>query len=234
MNPQLEILIELQEADSALNHLNEGMQRIPKEIKALEAALEESKRQVEAFKTELEGHQKERRQKERDLEAVGEDLKKHQARLFEVKTNKEYEAIQKEIENLKNKNSQLEDAILTLFDKVEADTQELKRKEQQLHQSKQQYAEEKAQKEVELNQIKTEADKWKGQRQQLTKNLDNGILQSYEKILKLRKGLAVAPIKGSNCSGCFYTLRLQYLNELKRNDDIRTCEGCQRILYWKG
>lgn len=234
MHPPLEILIELQETDAALSHLGEEKRRIPKEIKALDEAFAESQRQIEALRAELEKRQKDRRQKERELEAAGLDLKKHQARLFEVKTNKEYEAILKEIENLKNKNSQLEDAILVLLDAIEADNKELKQKEQAIKESKQEYEKQKAEKEAELAKATAEADKWLGQRRNLAKNLEDGVLQNYEKILKTRKGLAVVPIKGGNCSGCFYTLRLQYLNEVKRNDDIRTCEGCQRILYWKG
>lgn len=234
MHPQLKILIELQEADAALNLLEEGKRRIPEEIKSLDDAFTQRQRQLEAFRAESEGRQKERRQKERDLETVELDIKKHQSRLFEVKTNKEYQALQKEIENLQSKKSQLEDAILSLLDRIEADKLELKQKEQELKQNQEQYQQEKVEKEAELARIKAEADKWLGQRKDLAKNLEDGVLQNYQKILKLRKGLAVVPLKGGNCSGCFYTLRLQYLNEVKRNDDIRICEGCQRILYWKG
>ncbi|MDE2059072.1 MAG: hypothetical protein KGJ27_05005, partial [candidate division NC10 bacterium] len=71
-------------------------------------------------------------------------------------------------------------------------------------------------------------------RESRSRNVEASLLQLYLRLLKSRDGLAVANATSRSCEGCHVTITPQLYNEIRRNEEIRTCEGCGRILYWKG
>ena len=66
------------------------------------------------------------------------------------------------------------------------------------------------------------------------RRIEAGLLQSYARLLKSRGGLAVVPVKDSNCGGCFVAITPQAHTEVRKGEALLTCANCQRILYWKG
>jgi len=230
----LEQLITLQELDLAIAKTDAALKAIPGQIQALEARLVQARSKLDQAKAEAEDLQKLRRAKERELEDFTHNLKKRQARLFEIKTNQEYSAVLKEIEVLKEKISVTEEEILLLLDRIEASTKavtaseaEFKREEDELQQAK-------AAKEAELADLEREQVTLQKARQTKVKGIEASLLQTYTKLFKSRDGLAVVPVKDGSCLGCYFTLRPQAYSEVRRNDRLTTCENCQRILYFKG
>ena len=91
---------------------------------------------------------------------------------------------------------------------------------------------------AEKNKLKTEAEKVKtaaealgGQRGAITAKIEKKILSLYEKLLINRSGLAVAPVVGGSCQGCFALLPPQIINEITMKNQMVICDGCARILY---
>ena len=101
MDPQLKTLIDLQAVDARIAALEADAARIPREIAALHAAVGEARTQVEQTKARLDSARKELRALEKDLEIIQGRRVKCEARLYEVKTNKEYSAVLVEIEDIK-------------------------------------------------------------------------------------------------------------------------------------
>lgn len=230
----LEQLIALQELDLAIARTDAALKAIPGQVQALEARLVQTRSKLDQAKAEAEDLQKLRRAKERELEDFTHNLKRRQARLFEVKTNQEYSAVLKEIEVLKEKISATEEEILLLLDRIEASTKAVSASEAEFKLEEAEFQRAKAAKEAEQADLEREQVALQKAREARIKGTEASLLQTYTKLFKSRDGLAVVPVKDGSCLGCHFTLRPQAYSEVRRNDRLITCENCQRILYFKG
>lgn len=66
----------------------------------------------------------------------------------------------------------------------------------------------------------------------IIREMTPSVAAEYERIRKGRAGVAVAEALNGRCSRCNIVLRPQFLQELKKNDQIMVCESCKRILYY--
>ena len=119
MRKTKELLLALQELDDQIDRLKAEEESIPEKKTDLEAGLEAHRAAVEAARAESVELAKKRKELEIELEEgnTKKDRFKHQ--LFQVKSNREYEALQHEITALEEKNSNLEDRILEIMDRSE-------------------------------------------------------------------------------------------------------------------
>jgi len=230
----LERLVELQRLDSEIAEVEAAAAAIPGVIRRIEEQLMKAKAALEAVTAETDRMNKLRRQQERELEEVTDQLKKRQSRLFEIKTNQEYSAVLKEIEGLKHKVSVLEEAILVLLDQIEVELKARAEEEQRVRSSEAEALRDTQRKEAELRQLRGRLSELQGARKGRSKNVELSLLQQYLRLLKSRAGLAVAPVRDGSCEGCHVALTPQLYNEVRRNEEILTCERCGRILYWRG
>lgn len=231
---ELERLVDLQRLDSEIAELEAAAAAIPGQIRAMEEQLLHTKAALDEATAETEKLQKLRRQKERDLEEANREFKKRQSRLYEIKTNQEYSAVLKEIDGLKQKVSTLEEEILVLLDQIDAAVKDRAKEEEGFRFKEAEYLRDKQQRGGELREIQGRLAKLQGARKGRSKGVEASLLQQYLRLLKIRAGLAVAPASGGSCEGCHVALTPQLYNEVRRNEEILTCERCGRILYWKG
>lgn len=234
MLADLERLVELQRLDSEIAEVEAAAAAIPGVIRRIEEQLMKAKAALDAVTAETDRMTKLRRQQERELEEVTDQLKKRQSRLFEIKTNQEYSAVLKEIEGLKHKVSVLEEAILVLLDQIEVELKARAEEEQRVRSSEAEALRDTQRKEAELRQLRGRLSELQGARKGRSKNVELSLLQQYLRLLKSRAGLAVAPVRDGSCEGCHVALTPQLYNEVRRNEEILTCERCGRILYWRG
>jgi predicted nucleic acid-binding Zn-ribbon protein len=230
----LERLVELQRLDSEIAEVEAAAAAIPGVIRRIEEQLMKAKAALDAVTAETDRMTKLRRQQERELEEVTDQLKKRQSRLFEIKTNQEYSAVLKEIEGLTHKVSVLEEAILVLLDQIEVELKARAEEEQRVRSSEAEALRDTKRKEAELRQLRGRLSELQGARKGRSKNVESSLLQQYLRLLKSRAGLAVAPARDGSCEGCHVALTPQLYNEVRRNEEILTCERCGRILYWRG
>lgn len=234
MLQDLEQLIQLQGVDTEIALLEGAIAIIPDQIHIMEQQLVQAKAVLDAAKAEVEQLQKLRRQKERDLDEAGRELKKRQGRLFEIKTNQEYTATLKEVEGLKQKISTLEEEILFSLDDTDSAVKIRNQEEEKVRIAQAEFLKNKQQRENELQKLQDRLSLSRKTRKDRSGNVEVSVLQLYLRLLKSRDGLAVANTTGRSCEGCHVTLTPQLYNEVRRNEAIRACEGCGRILYWKG
>jgi predicted nucleic acid-binding Zn-ribbon protein len=116
MDPNLQRLQELQVLDSRVAGFERKLEAIPGRIQAIRDGLQQAKGAVDAIRTRLDGARKDMRTKEKELEYQGAQRKKLEAKLYEVKTNKEYSAALAEIEGAKVEKNRLEEEILGLME----------------------------------------------------------------------------------------------------------------------
>src|SRR5262249_49096220 len=116
MDPHLQHLQELQVLDSRVAGFERKLEAIPGRIQAIGDDLQQAKAGVDAIRARLDGARKDIRTKEKELEYQGAQRKKLEAKLYEVKTNKEYSAALAEIEGAKVEKNRLEEEILGLME----------------------------------------------------------------------------------------------------------------------
>ncbi|CBE69827.1 MAG: hypothetical protein F9K13_10300 [Candidatus Methylomirabilis oxygeniifera] len=233
MLQDLEQLVQLQGLDAEIFVLEGAIAAIPDQIRMMEQQLVRAKAALEATTAEVDTLQKLRRQKERDLDESGRELKKRQGRLFEIKTNQEYTATLKEVEGLKQKISLLEEEVLVTLDAIDGAVKIQVQEEEKVRVTQAEFLKNKQEREGELHKLQSRLAIVRKTREGRSGGVEASLLQLYLRLLKSRDGLAVANATGRSCEGCHVTLTPQLYLEIRRNEAIRTCEGCGRILYWK-
>ena len=234
MDPHLQRLQELQVLDSRVAGLERKLEAIPGRIQAIRDGLQQAKAAVDAIRTQLEGTRKEIRAKEKDLEYQASQRKKHEAKLYEVKTNKEYSAVLAEIEALKVEKGRLEEEVLGLMELQERLGREAVDGETRLRPQEAEARVQEAAAAEELRALEVDLEGARNERKSVARDVPRDLLVQYGRILKQRGGIAVALV-GSNgiCSGCRVTLTPQRFNEVRQSSQIFPCENCGRFLYYQ-
>jgi hypothetical protein len=228
---QIPILVKLQEIDSFLAELREKIEKKPQELNEMRLELEEKKKQLGEIEEEIKKIKVEIKEKELELKTGEEEVKRLQGQLMQVKTNKEYKSLLMEIEGKKADNSLIEDNILDLMEEIDKKELELNKERENLKQLEAEYRSEEARIRSEIAEIEKEIQEKEKERQEISSQIDSQLLSIYERLLKNRDGLAIVPVVNDACGGCHLSLRPQIINEIKRKDQLVTCERCSRILY---
>lgn len=231
VDEQLGHLIKLQALDVQLYRLRRERESKPRLIEELETRRNEEQAAVKALEEKIKANQLKRKQRELDLQAKEEGVKKLQVQLYQLKTNKEYQTMQQEIEGVKADNSRIEDEILMLMEEAETLNKDLTKEKGLFAEAERRLNEDKKKIESEIASIDGEISNFEVQRKELAASVDKKVLTHYEKVLANRDGLALAAVKSHACQGCFLNLPPQVINEIKMKEKLVTCESCARILY---
>jgi hypothetical protein len=228
---QINRLIDLQSVDSDIFRLKRERESKPKLIEDLEIRRDEEQAAVKAIEEKARANQVKRKQRELDLQAKEENIKKLQAQLYQLKTNKEYQSMQQEIEGQKADKSRIEDDILVLMEESEFLSKEMEKEKSLFTEADKRLGDDRKKIESEIASLDNEIAALSSKRGELAALVDHKVLGHYDKVLSGRDGLAIVPVKNKACQGCFMNLPPQVINEIKMGDKIITCESCARILY---
>jgi predicted nucleic acid-binding Zn-ribbon protein len=234
MDPHLQRLQELQVLDSRVAGFERKLEAIPARIQAIRDGVQQARAAVDAVRSKLDAARKDMRGKEKDLEYQGSQRKKLEAKLYEVKTNKEYSAVLAEIEGAKVEKGRLEEEILGLMELQERLTREVAEGEGRLRPLEAEARAQEAAAGEELRALEGDLDAARTEREGVVRDIPRDLLAQYGRLLRQRGGLAVALV-GSNgiCSGCRVTLTPQRFNEVRQSSQILVCESCGRFLYYQ-
>ena len=233
MREQLERLVALQTVDLKIQEMERVKGEIPQRIVSLEGDFRKEEEKTLGERTELERLQKQRRQKEKDLEEEVERVKKAEARVFEIKTNKEYQAVLKEIENAKKLNRQREEEILGILERIEEMQKQLGKGEKNLEIKRKAVQQEAAERELQAASFADEMAGEVQQRERREKEISPDLLSKYRRLLEKRQGVAVAKVQNGVCHACNMNLRPQLYIELQKQESLIICPNCSRILFWE-
>jgi hypothetical protein len=158
---------------------------------------------------------------------------KSNEKLRAVKTNKEYQSILKEIDEIRKKNSGLEDLMLEQLEKIESTEDAVKAKEAEisafLHACRNKKEVVAANQQRERQAVETLNQK----KVRISAKTDPKLISVLDDVKKKVRGKAVVPVQQAICMGCHMNIPAQLFNELQRFDEIRFCPHCHRIIYWQ-
>jgi uncharacterized protein len=232
VNAELRTLIDLQVVDARIAALETLAAKIPREIAAIHAGVDEARKAVEASKSKLDAGRKSQRGKEKDLEDNRVKRQKFEGQLYQVKTNKEYSAVLSEIEEVKQEKARIEEEILTLMEVGERLAAEGREADAQLATLESRGRSEEATLQQQLRGVEIDLAAVRSERAELARQLPAGVLRDYDRILHHRGVAAVEVAKPNFCGGCRVTITPQRLQELRQQNTLIHCESCGRYLYW--
>ena len=232
MNPDIQRLIELQRLDIAAHDAQRRVADEPDRLRAMDARLESARQEVAAAKDRLGSCQAARRDVEKEVAVHQGRLSKYRDQLMAVKTNLEYQAMQKEIEYAQTEIKSLEDNVLERMLEADELTAAVKRAEAELAAVQRAVDAERRTLASDIVEMKAVIERVAIERITLVRALDSKVLATFEAVANRRQGIALAEARDGICTICHVRLRPQVFNTVRRNDDIMQCDSCQRILYF--
>ncbi len=232
MEQELRTLYEAQKIDTQIIENERKLLHAPKKMEEMEKEIAETKTKIEQEHQIIEELEKERRKKEKELEVEKEKIKKFESRLYEVKTNKEYQALLKEIESAKQANDKTEEDIILLMEKIEELKSDFSSSSKTLETREKEVKTEKLRLEKELSSVDEVIRQLRDERDRLLSVVSPQTKATYDMLIERRGGVAVVNVKNGLCLGCYMNIPPQLFIEVMKNYQLILCPSCNRILFF--
>ena len=233
MIEELETLCEMQKLDTQLIENERKRTEAPKRLAELEQDLQKAKDKVTKQKEIIDELDKERRRKEKDLDAEKERIKKVQAKLYEIKTNKEYQAVLKETEAAQAANDKTEEEIILLLERIEELRKDYEASMVYVKKRDKEVEAEKKELEKEMSSVESLVADLKKERDALLTKVGGEARTQYRILMEKRSGLAVVNVRNGVCLGCYMNIPPQLFLEVMKNARLITCPSCNRIFCYR-
>jgi uncharacterized protein len=230
MLSDVKLLLEIQELDQEILEVNGQIALYPKIWEEVKQKIALKKQAYHQAESDLESHQKARRSVEQDIRLYSEELRRSQAQQRAIKTSKEFDAINKQIESLKAKMSELETAGLELIGKDEVIDANLKEASAELEEIQGVYLKEKERIRVQFNEKKTRINVLAKDKAKFVARVKGRSMIDYNRIFKRHPGTVTVPVRGGSCSGCHFGLVPNDLIQVHQLEKVVYCPNCGRIL----
>lgn len=230
---QINILVEVQDVEVEIVQADRQVAALDKEVVALDHAADERKAGVTTEKNLIEDLKKSYRELESESKINAEMIVKSNEKLRAVKTNKEYQSTLKEIEEIRKKNSSVEDRMLEQLEKIESAEAVVKQKETELSDFIQSCNEKKETLAAKAQRERQALETLNEKKRQISVKADPKMIVVLDDVKKKVRGMPVVPAQQAICMGCHMNIPAQLFNELQRFDQLRFCPHCHRIIYWK-
>jgi predicted nucleic acid-binding Zn-ribbon protein len=230
---QIDILVKLQQIDSEINVVNQTLGRVESTLALLDKELSDFGSTLEKQDSDLEELKKAYRGFELDVNSNLPKIEKSKERLAAVKSNKEYQSLLKEIDDLKAINSDLEDRMLECLEQIDQAEQDFKKRqtefielEDRIQTEKDKIAQDAADGNKRLAELN---EQWQG----VLDTVEPGVMATFKKVRGRVGNLTIAKVEKEVCKGCNVNIPPQMYNELQRCEKLMFCPHCQRIIYSK-
>ena len=231
MQEKILALYELQKIDSKIDGINKVKGELPLEVQDLEDEMAGMKTRIEHINAEIEELNSLTKQRKREVDQAKIMIGNYKEQQNNVRNNREYDAISKEIEYQELEIELAEKRLKEYAGGIKAKKLQLEEAENQMKEREADLAAKKA----ELEGIEAETaplvEEYGVQEAQAKEKIDERLLAAYERIRRnVRNGLAVVTVKRDACGGCFNRIPPQRQVDIRQGKKIIICEYCGRIL----
>ena len=230
MRKSLKMLDELQEIDLKIDSFKGEKEGMLQELDLLDGKVAAAESAIALKNAELSAVEEEKRGLEESLAMEAENITRSEGRIKEIKTQKEYQAVSKEITAARKQKAEMEEQILQKISRIEELRGEIGGLEENLAVLQGNIAEQKAEVQSRIDKLDEGIVKDNAARDEIVKGLSSSVIRRYTLLREQRRGLAVVEARGGSCLGCNMNLPPQLYNSLFRGDDLITCPHCQRML----
>lgn len=231
MLQEVEQLIELQKLDNRIAELETRINQVPGFLKEVRSEFESVTNKCSEFKSKHKEDAEALLKLTKECTENKALLDKAQSKLPNVKNNKEYEAVLKELDVLKKYVTDGEAKLQNLTESVtqlKEKSIELETKENELKSS---LIEKEAQKKSDDSEASAELSDLQSKRAETQTVVKKSVISKYERIRNARNNLAIVRVHEETCTGCYIKVPPQLYVEVKKGKTLHQCPNCQRFLY---
>jgi uncharacterized protein len=233
LRAQIEILASLQTVDREIRQQTGVKQGLLGELQAKEKEIQTKKREIELLTATFSEKEKLRREKDRVLQDESKKTMDRRMRMNRIKNTKELQALQREIDQIKQNNSELEEELIGLMEAIDAIKADIKAKEEEMAKMQQEWQKTQQEMEAQISGIDRAVSEAATRRKSIASQVTGDLITRYELIFARRGGMAVVEVTGGICQGCYMNIPPQLWNEIIKSEKVTLCPSCQRILYYK-
>jgi uncharacterized protein len=209
----------IQEIPTLLKTQAETLTRMKKNFIEKNHEYEKIKAEEGDFKNKLIEAESAREKAEKNMDAIS--------------TQREYEALDKEIRDASEKEQQYR-KDLQQRERLLAETDEqIKQQAALIEQQEAEHEESRKKVESDIEEKQKQIDTLKKKEEKLTENLDSEMVFKFERIINNKMGIGIVAIKGNVCMGCHMILPIQFANKVHLGEEFVFCPYCSRILYYE-
>jgi len=233
LRAQIEILASLQTVDREIKQHHGKKQDLLGELQAKEQEIQIKKREIVKLSSALAETEKLRQEKDRVFQDEGKKATDRRMRMNRIKNSKELMALQREIDLIKQGNSEREEELIKLMEETDRANSEIKGKEEELAKLQAEWDREQEELRSQITGIDQAVSEAATRRQTIAAQIAGDLISRYELIFSRRGGTAVVEVTGGICQGCYMNVPPQLWNEIIRSEKVHLCPSCQRILHYK-
>ncbi len=227
------MLEQLQEIDLRIDSLKNSQNSLHGELNGIEQGLVAAREEAAELDSRIAQVEQEKTEQEGLLATEQENIRRSESHMKEIKTNKEFQAIGREIAAARKQAAELEEQILQKVGQIEQLRGESTGRSASLAELEQNTAQRSGEKLAEISAIQQDIDVDLARREEITKHLPASLLKRYALLREQRRGQALAIARDGYCLGCNMNLPPQLYNSLFRGDEMISCPHCQRVLILK-
>src|SRR5260370_8363174 len=231
MLPDIDKLLELQEADKEIRKLQDEVAALPKRVAVIEQKLAGTNAQLEKARNTAKGDEANRKKFESAIKDLQTKISKYRDQSLHVKTNDQYKALLHEIQFAEQEIRLNEDRILEVMVNVEVRDKEVKTTKAELKAETAEIEKEKEDARKVTAEDQKKLAEWNAKRDGLRQGISEDILRHYERVAKFR-GTGLAEVRDHKCMGCQVMLRPQTYNEVRNGEKVMICQSCSRVYYF--
>jgi hypothetical protein len=230
MEEQLRTLAAMQKLDDKIGQYRSLQEELPKQLNEINERVDQATANLlegESQKAEI---NKLQRALESDVKQHQEQIKKYAHQLNDIKTNKEYKALNSEISYLKDKISEIESQLLSLMEEENKATQINSGLKADLEEAEANKRAKEGDLKAQISELENQVESTRAERNKLAVTLPVPLIKRYGNLIKNKDNLAVVYNRDGSCGGCGFVMRQQMRIELQLHKKIVYCENCGRII----
>jgi predicted nucleic acid-binding Zn-ribbon protein len=228
---QRELMIKLQTYDKKIIGLDQILGKVDDQVEKLDEKVKQESEKIDRLQKELKEKKKLYQMYEGDFETNGQRIEKYEEHLKKLASPKDYRALQREVDETRKLNEEIQDTLINLMGEVEDLEQEIKEKKDAFVQFNSQVESEKEDIVKQAADEALEKKKLEKESEEISKKLDPKIKATYYNILEKAGGIAIVPVTNQVCTGCFLRIPPQAQIEIKKGVELILCPRCHRIVY---
>jgi hypothetical protein len=233
LQAQIEILASLQNVDREIKEQTGRKQGLLGEIENKERQIRAKKSEIDTLVAGFSEKEKLRLEKDRVLQDEGKKAIDKRMRMNRIKNVKELQALQREIDQARQNNGDLEEELIRIMQEIDTIKAQIQAKEAEMSMMQEAWQSKQRELEEQIHGIDAAVSQAFTRRQNIAAQVTGDLISRYELIFSRRGGTAVVEVAAGICQGCFMNIPPQLWIEINRNDKLHLCPSCQRILFIK-
>jgi predicted nucleic acid-binding Zn-ribbon protein len=231
---ELAQLIALQKTDTNIRTLQTEIESIPERRAEIEREFDQRAFEIRGLEQKRDASFHERSRLEKEIFDQKQRAERAERNLMAAKKPDEYTAAIREADAARKQISTFETQVLEQMEAFEGAEKELNERAPEVEKLREDMQARFVEFDEQVARQQKELEAARAERERLTKELPKPMASLYNRIVsRIRDGIAVAEARNGACTACFMALRPQVMADVRRGNEVITCDNCNRILYYE-